>query len=142
MNGELVKTQTHFIVAFQDFTHATPLLNETFIFDFIDLHESSNWRAVSPNKHHRSLSHMTFTRNLQTTVQSVKRSTYQTVNDFYSYVTFRLWNSMLALTGELRLQKRIAIAFSYDILCILQANVFGVRQAWVEALALNWSKGF
>ena len=43
-------------------------------------------------------------------------------------VPFLLHNSMPAFDGELSLQTRIAIAFLHNILCVLLANVFTMRQ--------------
>ena len=46
-------------------------------------------------------------------------------NDFSIIVDvrFRLRNAMLAHSGPLRLETRINIAFSYDMSCVLQAQV-------------------
>ena len=46
------------------------------------------------------------------------------LNDFSTVadLPFQIYNPELVLTGKLHLQTRIAIAFSYDILYILQAQ--------------------
>ena len=67
----------------------------------------------------RSLSRPTFTHNFLT----IRRlPAFYITNDLFCVVDipFQIQNPVLVLTGKLRLQTRLTIAFLYDIRCILK----------------------
>ena len=75
-----------------------------------------------PKHASRSLCGTTSTHNLRTKGRILA---FYIPNDFSTIadVPFRPYNSLLAPTGKLHLQTLMVIAFSYDILCVCQAQV-------------------
>ena len=91
-------------------------------FSALEVYMSHNWDVIIQNMHSSLLSRWHFVCTFGHNLQIIGRIlAFYITNDLATigYIAFRLRSCMQASTGEVRLQTRIAIAFSSDFYALL-----------------------